>query len=58
MLFRSKGDNNAEVKRFVREVAKDVPETVENKSEWIEERIATILRFEADAVRSGSSARH
>ncbi len=57
-LTEAKGDNNAEVKRFVREVAKDVPETVENKSEWIEERIATILRFEADAVRSGSSARH
>ncbi len=57
-LTEAKGDNKTEVKRFVREVAKDVPETVENKSEWIEDRIATILRFEADAARSGSSARH
>lgn len=34
----------------MREVAKDVPETVENKSEWIEERIATIMRFKTEAT--------
>ena len=57
-LSEAKGDNKTEVKRFVREVAKDVPETVENKSEWIEDRIATLLRFEAEAAGNGSSARH
>lgn len=42
----------------MREVAKDVPETVENKSEWIEERIATIMRFKTEATGTTSSARH
>lgn len=56
-LTEAKGDK-AEVSRFVREVAKDVPETVENKSEWIEERIATIMRFKTEATGSTSSARH
>ena len=56
-LTEAKGDK-AEVSRFVREVAKDVPETVENKSEWIEERIATIMRFKTEATGTTSSARH
>jgi hypothetical protein len=56
-LTEAKGDKAA-VSRFVREVAKDVPETVENKSEWIEERIATIMRFKTEATGTTSSARH
>lgn len=56
-LTEAKGDK-AKVSRFVREVAKDVPETVENKSEWIEERIATIMRFKTEATGTTSSARH
>lgn len=50
--------SKAEVSRFVREVAKDVPDSVENKSEWIEHRIATILRFKSESAGNGSSARH
>ena len=50
--------SKTEVSRFVREVAKDVPDSVENKSEWIEDRIATLLRFKAEAASNGSSARH
>lgn len=56
-LTEAKG-GKAEVSRFVREVAKDVPETVENKSEWIEERIATIMRFKTEATGTTGSARH
>ncbi len=56
-LAEAKG-SKAEVSRFVREVAKDVPDSVENKSEWIEHRIATILRFKAESAGNGSSARH
>ena len=56
-LAEAKG-SKAEVSRFVREVAKDVPDSVENKSEWIEHRITTILRFDAEAAGNGSSARH
>ena len=56
-LTEAKG-SKTEVSRFVREVAKDVPDSVENKSEWIEDRIATLLRFKAEAASNGSSARH
>lgn len=56
-LGEAKGDKAA-VSRFVREVAKDVPESVENKSEWIEDRISTLLQFEAESAQNGSSARH
>lgn len=56
-LTEAKG-SKAEVSRFVREVAKDVPDSVENKSEWIEERIATILSFGTEAAGNASSARH
>ena len=56
-LAEAKG-SKAEVGRFVREVAKDVPDSVENKSDWIEHRITTILRFDAEAAGNESSARH
>lgn len=56
-LSEAKG-SKSEVSRFVREVAKDVPETVANKSEWIEERIGAVLRFEAEAAGNSTSARH
>lgn len=56
-LTEARGDK-AEVSRFVREVAKDVPESVDNKSEWIEERISTLLRFQAKASSTDLAARH
>ena len=56
-LNEAKGSKEA-VSRFVRDVAKDVPESVENKSAWIEDRICTILRFEVEAAGPDRIATH
>lgn len=57
-LLQVKGSKSA-VSSFVRDVAKDVPESAENKSQWIEDRIAKILHFEDGAAALESdAARH
>jgi|JI6StandDraft_1071083.scaffolds.fasta_scaffold03280_3 hypothetical protein len=56
-ILEVKGNPKA-VSSFVREVALDVPDAVENKSAWVEDRIATLLSFEAESAGVSTSARH
>ncbi len=56
-LTEAKGSSRA-ANRFIREVARDVPGSAENKSAWVEQRIEALLCFDAEAVNTPGSSRH